>query len=370
MYDRTFFDHSVDRRGTACEKWDSAMARDPRVTNPMWVADMDFRCPEEVVSALCERAAHPIYGYTEQTERAVAAMLGFMERRHGLKLTPSEQIMLPCVVSGLKAAVLAFTKPGDRIIVQPPVYGPFYASVRDNGRETVECPLERDELGRYAMDLESVEDACRAGARMMFLCSPHNPVGRVWSREELEALLAVLARYDVLLLSDEIHEDFVYRPRAFVPVLDLAAEAGVRAISMTTASKTFNLAGLQQAAAFCRDRALLGRLEKTLRDAGVVSGNIFGMVATEAAFAHGDAWLDAMLDYVAEGYTIFRGEVAARLPGAVLSPLEATYLGWLGPDHRAADGAHAGRGCRIYTRHLLWGVGGRGLPARESGLPA
>ena len=329
MYDRSFFDHPVDRRGTACEKWDSAMARDPRVTNPMWVADMDFCCPEEVVSALCERAAHPIYGYTEQTERAVAAMLGFMERRHGLKLTPSEQIMLPCVVSGLKAAVLAFTKPGDRIIVQPPVYGPFYASVRDNGRETVECPLERDELGRYAMDLESVEDTCRAGARMMFLCSPHNPVGRVWSREELEALLTVLARYDVLLLSDEIHEDFVYRPGVFIPVLDLAAEAGVRAISMTSASKTFNLAGLQQAAAFCRDRALLGRLEKTLRDAGVVSGNIFGMVATEAAFAHGDAWLDAMLDYVAEGYAIFRGEVAARLPGAVLTPLEATYLGWL-----------------------------------------
>ena len=329
MYDRAFFDHPIDRRGTACEKWDSAMARDPRVTNPMWVADMDFRCPDEVVNALRERAAHPIYGYTEQTESAVAAMLGFMERRHGLKLTSSEQIMLPCVVSGLKAAVLAFTQPGDRIIVQPPVYGPFYASVRDNGREAAECPLKRDEAGRYTMDLESVKDACRAGARMMFLCSPHNPVGRVWSREELKALLAVLARYDVLLLSDEIHEDFVSRSRTFVPVLDLAAEAGVRAISMTSASKTFNLAGLQQAAAFCRDQALLGRLEKTLRDAGVVSGNIFGMAATEAAFAHGDAWLDAMLDYVAEGYAILREEVEKRLPGAVLTPLEATYLGWL-----------------------------------------
>lgn len=233
MYDRAFFDRPIDRRGTACEKWDVAMARDARVSNPMWVADMDFRCPDEVVNALCERAAHPVYGYTEQTDRAVTAMLDFMERRHGLKLTPSEQIMLPCVVSGMKAAVQAFTQPGDRIIVQPPVYGPFYASARDNGREVAECPLRRDDAGRYTMDLQSVEDACRAGARMMFLCSPHNPVGRVWSREELKALFAVLARYDVLLVSDEIHEDFVYRPGTFVPALDLAVEAGVRAISMT-----------------------------------------------------------------------------------------------------------------------------------------
>ena len=258
MYDRAFFDRPIDRRGTACEKWDVAMARDARVSNPMWVADMDFRCPDEVVNALCERAAHPVYGYTEQTDRAVAAMLDFMERRHGLRLTPSEQIMLPCVVSGLKAAVQAFTQPGDRIIVQPPVYGPFYASVRDNGREVAECPLRCDDAGRYTMDLQSVEDACRAGARMMFLCSPHNPVGRVWSREELKALFAVLARYDVLLVSDEIHEDFVYRPGMFVPALDLAVEAGVRAISMTSASKTFNLAGLQQATAFCSRQGAAG----------------------------------------------------------------------------------------------------------------
>lgn len=329
MYDRAFFDNPVDRRGTACEKWDAAMARDSRLVNPMWVADMDFRCPNEVVQALMARAAHPVYGYTEQTEQAVSAMLGFMERRHGLRLSCDEQIMLPCVVSGLKAAVLAFTRPGERVIVQPPVYGPFYAAVRDNGREAAECPLKKDAAGRYTMDLERVEDACRAGARMMFLCSPHNPVGRVWSRAELEALLTVLARYDVLLLSDEIHEDFVFERGAFTPALNLAGEAGVRAISMTSASKTFNLAGLKQAAAFCRDAGLLAALEKTLRDAGVVSGNIFGMVATEAAFAHGDAWLDALLDYLREGEAIFRAEIKKRLPEAVLTPLEATYLGWL-----------------------------------------
>ena len=126
MYDRAFFDNPVDRRGTACEKWDAAMARDPRLVNPMWVADMDFRCPNEVVQALMARAAHPVYGYTEQTEQAVSAMLGFMERRHGLRLSRDEQIMLPCVVSGLKAAVLAFTRPGERVIVPPADLHGFY----------------------------------------------------------------------------------------------------------------------------------------------------------------------------------------------------------------------------------------------------
>ena len=328
-YDGAFFDTPVDRRGTACEKWDALMAREPRVTNPMWVADMDFRCPDEVVEALSRRAAHPVYGYTEQTGGAVRAMLDFMARRHGLVLSAREQIMLPCVVSGLRAAVLAFTRPGDRVIVQPPVYGPFYAAIRDNGREAAECALVRDEQGRYTMDLDAVEAALRGGARVMFLCSPHNPVGRVWSRAELDALLRVLARYDALLISDEIHEDFVYERGAFVPVLDAAGAAGVRALSMTSASKTFNLAGLQQAAAFSRDGELLQTLEKKLHDVGVVQGNIFGMAATEAAFAHGDAWLDALLDYIREGDAIFREEMAAALPKAVITPLEATYLAWV-----------------------------------------
>lgn len=172
---------------------------------------------------------------------------------------------------------------------------------------------------------------------------------------ELEALLTVLAGYDVLLLSDEIHEDFVFERGAFTPALNLAGEAGVRAISMTSASKTFNLAGLKQAAAFCRDAGLLAALEKTLRDAGVVSGNIFGMVATEAAFAHGDAWLDALLDYLREGEAIFRAEIKKRLPEAVLTPLEATYLGWLdlramGSEHRCADGTDPGRGRGVHPR--------------------
>lgn len=326
-YDQAFFDQDLNRRGTACEKWDGLEARLGREMNPMWVADMDFPCPEEVTRALVRRAAHPAYGYTEVTAQSTRAMLDFMRRRHGLDLSPQEQIMLPCVISGLRAAVLALTELGDAVIVQPPVYGPFYRSVEENGRRVAACPLRRLEGGRYEMDLTSVEAACKAGARLMMLCSPHNPVGRCWTEEELRALMALLARYEVALVSDEIHEDFVFAPAAFVPALRLAA--GQTVLSLTSASKTFNLAGLQQAALMCRDQKLLERLRANLNAAGVVQGNIFGMTASEAAYRDGDAWLDGLLAYVRQSAELLRQELCLRLPMAVMSPLEATYLAWV-----------------------------------------
>ena len=328
-YDKAFFDDPFDRRGTACEKWDALERRQGREMNPMWVADMDFRGPEAITEALMKRAAHPAYGYTEQTESATKAMLDFMKRRHGITLSADEQALLPCVVTGLRAAVLALTKPGDGIIVQPPVYGPFYFSIRDNERTTVECPLIRDENGRYAMDLESVEKACQNGAKMMLRCNPHNPVGHCWTWEELTSLWAILKRYDVALVSDEIHEDFVFERGAFVPMLTLADQPEDRVISLTSASKTFNLAGLQQAVAFAHNKELLGLLEKTMHDVGVVQGNIFGLIAAEAAYTHGDEWLDGMLAYLREGEQVLRKSMTELLPKAVISPLEATYLAWV-----------------------------------------
>lgn len=329
MYTKEFFDQPFDRRGTACEKWDALERRQGREMNPMWVADMDFRCPPEITEALVRRAAHPAYGYTEQTQAATQAMLDFMQRRHGLTLQADQQILLPCVVTGLRAAVLALTQPGDRVIVQPPVYGPFYYSVGDNGRVAAECPLIHHKDGRYEMDLQSVEQACKDGAKLMLLCNPHNPVGRAWTKEELTKLWAVLDRYNVPLVSDEIHEDFVFEKGAFVPVLSLIADEQAQVVSFTSASKTFNLAGLQQAVALSRNQPLLKKLEQTMHNVGVVQGNIFGLIAAEAAYRYGDDWLDAMLDYVHQGEAILRAELARRLPKAVLSPLEATYLGWM-----------------------------------------
>ncbi len=328
-YDKAFFDQPFDRHGTACVKWDVMEAKLGGDVNPMWVADMDFICPEEITKAMVERAAHPAYGYTEQTEKATEAMLAFMQRRHGITLTKEEQMLLPCVVTGLRAATLTFTKPGDGIIIQPPVYGPFYFSIKDNERTIMECPLNRDENGRYTMNLDLVEEACKNGAKMMMLCNPHNPVGRTWNREELEALWNVLKKYDVLLVSDEIHEDFVFEKGAFVPMLNVANGKDDKVIALTSASKTFNLAGLQQAVAFARNTGLLKKVGNTMHAVGVVQGNIFGLIAAEAAYTYGDEWLDGMLVYIKEGEQILRKELSARLPEAVLSPLEATYLGWI-----------------------------------------
>lgn len=328
-YDQAFFDTPLDRRGTASEKWDALEARLGHEMNPMWVADMDFRCPQEISDALARRAAHPAYGYTVQTEEAVQAMLDFMLRRHGIALRPDEQFLLPCVVSGLRAAVLACTQPGEKVIVQPPVYGPFYASVEENGRIPVECPLLRDASGYYTMNLDAVEKACRDGAKLMLLCNPHNPVGRAWTRGELTALWTLLQRHGVTLVSDEIHEDFVFEHGAFVPMLTVAASAGDRVLSLTSASKTFNLAGLQQAVGFSRNAALLAAVSSALRNAGVVQGNIFALIATEAAYRYGDEWLDALLAYLREGERVLRAELERLLPKAVLSPLEATYLAWV-----------------------------------------
>lgn len=328
-YNKEFFDREIDRHGTACVKWDVVEKKLGHAVNPMWVADMDFEGPEEITRALCERAAHPLYGYTEETEESVEALTAFMKRRHGVALKPEEHLLLPCVITGLRAAVQYMTKPGDGVIVQPPVYGPFYMSIRENERKIIECPLKCDDAGRYTMDLASIEEACKAGAKMMMLCNPHNPVSRCWSREELTALLEVLNRYQVILVSDEIHEDFVFEKGAFVPALTLPGACPERVIALTSASKTFNLAGLQQAVLFCRDTALVKKLGEYLHSIGVVQGNIFAMVATEAAYRYGDAWLDGMLAYVKEGEAIFREELKARLPEAVFSPLEATYLGWI-----------------------------------------
>lgn len=328
-YDFHDYDQPIDRTGTNCDKWDGMMAREGRPMLPMWVADMDFRCPPEVVQALADRAAHPVYGYTEQSDQQVEAMLAFLARRHGITLTAEQQITMPCVVTGLKAAVRTLAQPGEGVLIQPPVYGPFEESIRCNDRRVVESPLLRDEAGYYTMDYAGVEAAFQSGVKVMLLCNPHNPVGRLWSRAELDRLYALVQQYDVTLISDEIHMDFVFERGAFVSALHLDNSESAKIVVLTSASKTFNLAGLKQATLLSRNPSLRRKLLKDMHQAGVVSGNIFSYVATEAAFLHGDAWLDGLLAYLAVGEKLVRRELAERLPKAIMSPLEATYLAWV-----------------------------------------
>lgn len=322
-YDDAYFDAGLDRRGTRCEKWDGTEKPD---VLPLWVADMDFPSPPEVAEALACRALHPTYGYTQQLPDDTSALTDFWQRRHHLSVPADWVMMLPCVVTGIRLALLALTQPGDGVIIQSPVYGPFRFSVEATGRTLMDAPLRRGEDGRYSMDLDAVEAQLRAGARAMVLCSPHNPVSRVWTREELSQLLSLLRRYDAFLIVDEIHADFVYQPAEFIPALSLSQE---NILTLCAASKTFNLAGLEQAAMLVPDEHVRTKITAEMERAGVRSGNLFALVGTRAAYQHGDAWLDGLLHYL-DGNRKHLAELVAReLPRAVLTPLEATYLGWL-----------------------------------------
>ncbi len=325
-FDQAYFDAGLYRMGTRCEKWDEARKENGDELLPLWVADMDFPSPPAVQEAILRRAAHPTYGYTAELADDHQALIDFWQRRHGLTIPADSLTTLPCVVTGLKLAILALTQPGDKVIIMSPVYGPFRMSVEETGRTLADAPMLQDAQGRYSMDLAAVEAHLNAGAKLLLLCNPHNPASRVWSQEELSALITLLDKYDAYLASDEIHADFVYAPNTFIPALSIQRK---RVLSFCAASKTFNLAGLQQACCICMDADVRDAFRAQMDKAGVRSGNIFALEATRAAYNEGDDWLDGLLDYLDGNRQHLKKLVAEYLPKAILTPLEATYLGWL-----------------------------------------
>ena len=325
-FDHEYFDAGLYRMGTRCEKWDEARNEHGEDILPLWVADMDFPSPPAVQEAILKRAAHPTYGYTAELADDHQALINFWQRRHGLTIEQDWLTLMPCVVTGIKAAILALTKPEDKVLIQSPVYGPFRMSVQATGRTLADAPMIRDENGRYSMDLVATEGQLQAGAKLMILCSPHNPASRAWSAEELTALITLLDKYNVPLVSDEIHADFVYAPGKFVPVLSLTKK---NVMSFCAASKTFNLAGLQQACCICPDEKIREAFRHEMDKAGVRAGNIFALEGTRAAYNEGDEWLDGLMAYLDGNRKHLAAMVAEHLPKAVLTPLEATYLGWI-----------------------------------------
>ena len=327
VYDERFFDAGIDRQGTRSVKW-CAPGLMEEGSLPLWVADMDFPCARPIVDALRKRAGHGCYGYTHGGLEDAQAACGFWQRRHRMNYQPEQLLMMPTVISGLAASIQTLTQPGDGVIIQTPVYGPFITAVRDSGRVVMDAGLIRDEQGQYTMDYDAIEDFLKQGARLMLLCSPHNPVSRVWSHVELHLLVSLLNRYRARLVSDEIHADFVYRPHTFVPILSLT-EAREDTVSLVSASKTFNIAGLQQATAICRDPDTLSGLQKFLQRSGAASGNIFALEGTKAAYTACDDWLDGLMAYLASNRRLLSEMLAELLPQARVSPMEATFLAWV-----------------------------------------
>jgi cystathionine beta-lyase len=323
------FDAILDRRGTGSYKWDFCeRAFGEKDVIPMWVADMDFAAPPAVVDALKVRAAHAAYGYPLISRSFWAALSGWLKRRQGWEAGRNEMSLLPGVVPGLNLCVNAFTRPGDKIVIQTPVYHPFYAAVENNGRRIVRNPLAF-EGGRFAMDFDHLKSLDDGRTRMIILCSPHNPVGRVWTREELARLAEIAAAGDWVVVADEIHGDLILPGHRFTPFATVSPEAAGRTVTLTAPSKTFNVAGLSTAAAIIGNPRLKALFDGQLQNAGLSMGNVFGLAAFEAAYREGEAWLEALLVYLA-GNAEFAGRfLAEKVPGINLIAPEGTYLGLL-----------------------------------------
>lgn len=323
------FDKGINRHNTACLKWDFVDSFYGGVDLlPLWVADMDFEAPKEVVSAIVERAKHGAYGYTAMPEAFYTSFINWVNKRHSWSLEKEWLCFTPGVVAALNLAILSYTRPGDEIVVQSPVYYPFMSSINNNDRELVYNPLIFDGKS-YKMDLEGLEKLITPKTKMLILCNPHNPVGRVWTREELLSLGDICLKHNILIVSDEIHCDLIFKPKVHIPIASLSEELAQNTITCMAPSKTFNLAGLMLSSIIIPSEKLRAQFNKTIDSLGLIMSNIFGITAFEAAYTHGEPWLEALLPYLKGNCDYAINFIKERLP--MLKPLvpEGTYLLWV-----------------------------------------
>ncbi|NYS24626.1 pyridoxal phosphate-dependent aminotransferase [Rhodobacteraceae bacterium 2376] len=324
------FDRIIDRRGSHSMKWDMMAARygvDPAEGLPMWVADMDFAAPDHVTEALRAAVDHGVFGYFGDDRAYLAAICWWMEHRHGWTVDPAHIFTTHGLVNGTALCLQAFTDPGDGVVLFTPVYHAFARVIEAAGRRVVECPMViRD--GRYELDFDAADATMTGAERMVILCSPHNPGGRVWSGEELRAMAAFAARHDLLLVSDEIHHDLVMPGHRHTPMPLAAPECLDRLVMLTAASKTFNMAGLHVGNVIIPDAGLRKRFAGVMAALGI-SPNSLGLHGVTAAYdARGADWVDALCAYLDGNRRLF-DEAIAAIPGLRSMSLEATYLAWV-----------------------------------------
>lgn len=323
------FDRIIDRRNTKSIKYDLAAKRGmPEDILPLWVADMDFQVSSYIQEALIRQTEHGIFGYSDVGEEYFEIVKGWMKRRHGWDVEADWLVKTPGVVFALSLAVKAFTEPGDGVLIQQPVYGPFKEVVEVNGRRTVSNTLVYKEH-KYFMDFQDFEEKIvKEKIKLFILCNPHNPVGRVWTEEELMRVGDICRKHHVIVVSDEIHGDFAFKGRHHV-FADLKKEYGEFTVTCTAPSKTFNLAGLQLSNIFISNPDLRKAFCRQLHITTYSEINVMGLVACEAAYKDGDEWYQAMMKYV-EGNIAFTKEyVEKNIPGVTMAEHEGTYLVWL-----------------------------------------
>ncbi len=296
---------------------------------PLWVADMDFRSPDSVVEALKKAVDHGIFGYSRADESYFDAVAAWYQKRHHLTLQPEWMTCTPGIVFALSIAVRAFTQEGDAVLIQPPVYHPFSRAILRNKRTLVENPLVLKD-GHYEMDLEELEQkVLDEHVKLMILCNTHNPVGRVWTREELTALADICLRHHVYVISDEIHGDFVWQGHEQTPYASISEEACLHSMMCTAPSKTFNLAGMATSNLFIPDPEMRRKFRSELLDVGQENMNRLGLFACRAAYEGGGEWLDQLIGYLAGNLALVRDFCKNRVPQIQLVEPEGTYLAWL-----------------------------------------
>lgn len=296
---------------------------------PLWVADMDFRSPDSVVEALKKAVDHGIFGYSRADESYFDAVAAWYQKRHHLTLQPEWMTCTPGIVFALSIAVRAFTQEGDAVLIQPPVYHPFSRAILRNKRTLVENPLVLKD-GHYEMDLEDLEQkVLDEHVKLMILCNPHNPVGRVWTREELTALADICLRHHVYVISDEIHGDFVWQGHEQTPYASISEDACLHSMMCTAPSKTFNLAGMATSNLFIPDPEMRRKFRSELLDVGQENMNRLGLFACRAAYEGGGEWLDQLIGYLAGNLALVRDFCKNRVPQIQLVEPEGTYLAWL-----------------------------------------
>ncbi len=342
MYD---FDTPAPRAGTGAIKWDireSAFGNGDAL--PFWVADSDYMSPPEVVSAIKEAAEKCVFGYTAPTDSYKNAVREWIRTRHGCRVDPDWIVPSIGIVSEISNIIRCFTSPGDKVLIQTPVYDPFYNIVKSSGRTLVENRLVRDGL-RYSMDFEDMERDLKAGVKLMLLCSPHNPVGRVWTEEEVRRVSQLCLKYGATLVSDEIHWDIVTPGVTHFSALHAGTPGNV--IVLTAPSKTFNVAGLKCSNGLIPNGAMRRRLAAWKESRFIEGPNSLGLTACEAAYTHGARWCDEQNVYLAKNAEIVRKFISEKLPFIGVTPLEGTYLMWL---DISATGLDSRELCQRLTR--------------------
>ena len=319
------FDEITDRRGTNSYKWDNA----PEGVIPLWVADMDFRTAAPVVEALRQRVGHGIFGYTKVPDEYYEAVIGWFGRRHGLHILKDWIIYTSGVVPAVSAILKAMTEPGDKVLVQTPVYNCFFSSIRNNGCTAESSPLVR--IGdTYTIDFEDFEaKAADPSVKVFILCNPHNPAGRVWTAEELRKMGEICLRHNVFVIADEIHCELVYPGCEYVPFASLSDDFCRNAATCVSPSKAFNIAGLQIADIIVSDPDTRARIDRAININEVCDVNPFGVIATIAAYNEGEEWLSQLISYLYDNYLYMAEYCAENLSDYPLTILEGTYLVWM-----------------------------------------